>query len=100
MLLQPGGQQRMHWAAEMALRLLQQRHAAQQHSSSSSSSGSSSSGGSFWQCWIDSLPQAVVTPVEFTADEVQALVLPGTIQVSALLACYTRLTVHLLVHVE
>jgi hypothetical protein len=64
----------MHWAAEMALRLLQERHAAQQNNSSSSSS-------SFWQPWVASLPEHVVTPVEFTEEEVQALVLYSTIQV-------------------
>jgi hypothetical protein len=64
----------MHWAAELALRLLQERHAAQ-------NIDSSSSGSSFWQPWIASLPERVVTPLEFTEEEVQALVLPSTIQV-------------------
>ncbi|WIA16910.1 hypothetical protein OEZ85_013837 [Tetradesmus obliquus] len=63
----------------MALRLLRERHASRQHnSSSSSSSGTSSS--SFWQPWLASLPQHVPTPLEFTAAEVQQLVLPSTIQ--------------------
>jgi hypothetical protein len=72
LLLQPGSQQTMHWAAEIALRLLQERHAQQ---------SDSSSGSSFWQPWIASLPERVVTPVEFTEEAVQALVLPSTIQV-------------------
>uniref|UniRef100_A0A383V998 SET domain-containing protein n=1 Tax=Tetradesmus obliquus TaxID=3088 RepID=A0A383V998_TETOB len=65
----------MHWAAEMGLRLLQERH-AHRHSSSSSSSSS----GGFWGTWVDSLPASVVTPVEFTAAEVQQLVMPSAVQ--------------------
>jgi hypothetical protein len=81
LLLQPRDQQTMHWAAEMAVRLLQERHATQNHSSSSSSS-------SCWEPWIASLPQHVATPAEFTADEVQQLVLPSTVQVRCLI-CHT-----------
>jgi hypothetical protein len=74
-ILQAADDLQMHWAAEMGLRLLQERHA--HHSSSSSSEG-------FWGIWIDSLPQHVVTPVEFTAAEVQQLVMPSAVQVRAL----------------
>jgi hypothetical protein len=71
----------LHWAAEMALRLLQARHASRhQHDGSSSSSSSSGSPGS-WAPWVDSLPQHVVTPVEFTTEEVEQLVIPSTVQV-------------------
>lgn len=80
----------MHWAAEMAFRLLEERHACRSSSAASSSSnGGSSNGGSStsdggsgcWQQWIDSLPLSVVTPVEFTTEEVEQLVLPSTVQV-------------------
>lgn len=74
----------MHWAADMALRLLQARHASRQQSngsSSRSSSASDSSSATFWGPWVDSLPQRVVTPVEFTTQEVEQLVMPSTVQV-------------------
>jgi hypothetical protein len=81
----------IHWAAEMALRLLQQRHACRKlqtsHSSSSSSKSSNSSSGGdgcFWQPWISSLPASVVTPVEFTDEEVELLVLPSAQQVGCM----------------
>jgi hypothetical protein len=80
----------MHWAADMALRLLQARHASRQQASSSSSSSSSEP--AFWVPWVDSLPQRVVTPVEFTAQEVQQLVIPSTIQVG----CQGRACCHTL----
>jgi hypothetical protein len=56
----------MHWAAEMALRLLSARAEGE---------------ASGWQPWLDSLPQSVVTPVEFNDAEVALLTLPGTVQV-------------------
>jgi hypothetical protein len=68
----------LHWAAEMALRLLQARHAS---SSSSSSTPSDASSPAFWGPWVKSLPQRVVTPVDFTTEEVQQLVIPSTVQV-------------------
>jgi hypothetical protein len=70
----------MHWAAEMGLRLLQERHACRTNSSSNSSS-SSSKDACFWGPWMESLPQSAVTPVEFTAAEVQQLVMPSAVQV-------------------
>jgi hypothetical protein len=66
----------LHWAAEMALRLLQARHASRhQHG------GSSSRSPGFWGPWVESLPQHVVTPVEFATEEVMQLVIPSTVQV-------------------
>jgi hypothetical protein len=82
--LQAAEELEMHWAAEMGLRLLQERHACLTNSSSSSSNGSSNNGGNdqgFWGPWIDSLPHSAVTPVEFTAGEVQQLVMPSAVQV-------------------
>jgi hypothetical protein len=70
----------MHWAAEMGLRLLQERHSCRTNSSSSSSDRSSEDA-CFWGAWIESLPQSAVTPVEFTAAEVQQLVMPSAVQV-------------------
>lgn len=69
---QPEAELRMHWAAEMALRLLRERAA-----------GAASS----WQPWLDALPARVATPVEFTPREVQALAVPTTVQVRAIACC-------------
>lgn len=81
----------MHWAAAMALKLLQERHSCRQSSSSStdqySDASASSSDSSCWQPWIASLPQSVVTPAEFTSEEVQQLVLPSTRQVKPQHCC-------------
>jgi hypothetical protein len=95
---QPDPELTIHWAAEMGLRLLQERHtcrqaaASRRDSSSSSSSSSSSgggggggssggSGGSPWCDWIACLPERVITPLEFTADQVARCGVPCTTQV-------------------
>jgi hypothetical protein len=62
----------MHWAAEMAMRLLQARHACR--------SGGGGAG-SEWAPWIDTLPGRVVTPVEFSPAEVERCGVPSTIHV-------------------
>lgn len=80
--LLPQPEHDMHWAADMALRLLQSRHASKHSKLTSSDNNSSSSDHpAFWVPWVDSLPQQVVTPVEFTSAEVQQLVIPSTVQV-------------------
>jgi hypothetical protein len=78
--MQPSDELEMHWAAEMGLRLLQARHASEH--------GHGSSGGSTvdWGPWIASLPARVVTPVEFTTREVEALTIPSTVQVCRVVA--------------
>jgi hypothetical protein len=85
LLLQSADDLELHWAADMALRLLQARHASshQQNSSSKGTSRSSdASSPAFWGPWVDSLPQHIVTPVAFTTEEVEQLVIPSTVQVS------------------
>lgn len=72
----------VHWAAEMGLRLLQERHACRNSSSKGSTiDRSESCSGGFWGAWVESLPRHAVTPVEFTAAEVQQLVMPSAVQV-------------------
>jgi hypothetical protein len=79
----------MHWAAEMGLRLLQERHACREAavaagggSSSSASSGSGVSDATrrCWGTWIECLPPRVVTPLEFTPEQVQRCGVPSTIK--------------------
>ncbi|KAF8065588.1 hypothetical protein HT031_003189 [Scenedesmus sp. PABB004] len=64
---QPTDELEMHWAAEMALRLLREHHAA-------------GAGGSAWEPWLASLPRDVPTPVEFTQREVELLAVPASIR--------------------
>lgn len=84
---QPAGELEIHWAAEMALRLLQARHASQhqQHHQHDSVD---------WGPWIASLPERVATPVEFTTSEIEQLVLPGVVQVGmkrrVVCACWSQ----------
>ncbi|KAF6253661.1 hypothetical protein COO60DRAFT_1703728 [Scenedesmus sp. NREL 46B-D3] len=87
----------VHWAAEMGLRLLQERHACRNSSSKGSTNDRSHScSGGFWGAWIESLPRHAVTPVEFTAAEVQQLVVPSAVQAilnmqACLEDCYAEL---------
>ncbi|KAF6251907.1 hypothetical protein COO60DRAFT_577679 [Scenedesmus sp. NREL 46B-D3] len=87
----------VHWAAEMGLRLLQERHACRNSSSKGSTiDRSESCSGGFWGAWVESLPRHAVTPVEFTAAEVQQLVMPSAVQAilnmrACLEDCYAEL---------
>ena len=74
----------MHWSADMAMKLLRQRHACELLGPSSSNgskgcngdNGGDCSGGSSGgnlQCpWIESLPAEITTPLEFSKVEVAA----------------------------
>ena len=84
----PYGELEMHWAAEMGLRLLQERakcrrrqeaDASGTSGSSGSSSGSGGSSGSRWRAWIECLPARVLTPLEFTPAQARACGVPATV---------------------
>jgi len=77
---QPAAALRMHWAAEMGMRLLQERHACSQ-AGAASDAGSGSKGGGGWCPWVAVLPQRVVTPLEFTEEEAAQCGVPATVRV-------------------
>lgn len=84
----------MHWAVEMGMRLLEERHAAAQGaaaaaagagpsgSTGASSSAGASAGAGKWRDWVACLPERVVTPLEMSEDQVARLGVPYTIRVS------------------
>ena len=91
----------MHWSADLAFRLLTIKHQTDNRTQSSSSStpndsskgiksdsnnNNSSSSRSLidavdWSHWLACLPDQVITPVQFSEEEVQHLGLTSTVEV-------------------